>query len=161
MSLILMIDSIQVEYSLIVIISVDIKRYTLILFLKKEEEEERTRKKERKNSLFITACAHVPHAVCVAPVCAALWFSIGALLARRGIWLVPLWVCATTHLTVGNPRWPARIVERHWPGIFSLLYYKWLALVSSSRNAEVTQSTESPLCQLILPEWVTRFIPYN
>lgn len=99
----------------------------------------------------------------VAPVCAALWFSIGALLSCRGTWLALGWACAATHLTVGNPRWPARIAERHWPGIFSLLYYQWLALVSSSKNAEVTQSTESPLCQLILPvcsSWVSNSIYY-
>lgn len=71
-----MIDSIQIEYSLIVINSVDIKRYTLILFVccffVVVVFKERKKRKEIKNSLFITACAHVPHAVCVAPVCAAL-----------------------------------------------------------------------------------------
>lgn len=38
---------------------------------------------------------HVPLlSACVGPVCAALWFSIGALLELCATWFAPLWVCA-------------------------------------------------------------------
>lgn len=78
------------------------------------------------------------------------------LLVRFRSFVAPDWLlcgCARfSHLTVVSLHWPVRILKRHWSSMISFVLYHWLALLSSRKNAEVVQSTESPLCQLILPE---------
>lgn len=116
-----------------------------------------------KWNLFITVrlCARTTFCMCGS----AFMPRCDFLLVRFRSLGVPDWLfcgCArNSHLTVVNLHWPAQITYRHWTINVSIPPYYWLSLLSSYKNAEVVQSTESPLCQLILSEWVTRFIFYN
>lgn len=116
-----------------------------------------------KWNLFITVClcARTTFWMCGSAFVPRCDF----LLVRFRCSLAPDWFfcgCARdSHLTVVNLHWPLRITYRHWTIILSIPTYYWLAFLSSYKNAEVVHSTESPLCQLILSEWVTRSIFYN
>lgn len=84
------------------------------------------------------------------------------LLVRFRNLVAPDWLrCGCVRFTrcaVDNPHWPVQTLPRHWSRAYRFLLDYWLALLSSHKNAEVVESTESPLCQLILSEWVTRFL---